>query len=347
MACGQMKALNRRCSVLSVRSEMNIPNIIHQTWKSQEIPEEWKSHVASWKRFHPDWEYLLRTDEDNREFIKEYYPEILSIYDSYTYNIQRADAVRYLILHKFGGLYADMDIECLAARQFILGLEPDEHAKDHGIESIISNALMISIPGHPFLSSIIDNMLKTGIDQSITFHDEVLSSTGPIMISNILKTCSCKNVTVLPSYVFSPYISSSNELLALLNRSNNYHYLKKQCLKNGTFAIHYWANTWVRNLAGDLINPDPYDVQGYSFYQGMDSPGYDIGNASRDIQKLTEECNKRHKAVGFNTDGFLKYHIAPFHQLTPMEDSMFNEGLYIKKAWEHFVKYRSFASKDK
>ncbi|MFT5275595.1 MAG: mannosyltransferase OCH1-like enzyme [Saprospiraceae bacterium] len=30
----------------------------------------------------------------------------------YPYNIQRADAIRYLVVHYYGGVYADMDYEC-------------------------------------------------------------------------------------------------------------------------------------------------------------------------------------------------------------------------------------------
>lgn len=93
---------------------LKIPKIIHQTWKTSEIPDQWKSSSEKYKEFvstHPGWEYKLWTDEDNRNLIKNYYPWFLEQYDNYEHGIQRADAVRYFILHKYGGIYSDLDIQ--------------------------------------------------------------------------------------------------------------------------------------------------------------------------------------------------------------------------------------------
>ena len=53
------------------------------------------------------WEYRLSEDAANRRFIAEHFPWFLSLYDIYRLNIQRADAVRYLILFTHGGLFVD------------------------------------------------------------------------------------------------------------------------------------------------------------------------------------------------------------------------------------------------
>lgn len=37
------------------------------------------------------------------------YPWFLETFDSYPYPIQRADAIRYFVLHHFGGIYIDLD----------------------------------------------------------------------------------------------------------------------------------------------------------------------------------------------------------------------------------------------
>lgn len=36
-----------------------IPKIIHQTYKTEEIPEHWKAGQKAAKEFHPDWEYKV------------------------------------------------------------------------------------------------------------------------------------------------------------------------------------------------------------------------------------------------------------------------------------------------
>ena len=47
------------------------------------------------------------------KLIKDYYPEYLSLWNDFTIPIQRADFVRYCILHKYGGIYVDCDIHPL------------------------------------------------------------------------------------------------------------------------------------------------------------------------------------------------------------------------------------------
>lgn len=37
------------------------------------------------------------------------YPWFLETFDGYPYPIQRADAIRYFVLHHFGGIYIDLD----------------------------------------------------------------------------------------------------------------------------------------------------------------------------------------------------------------------------------------------
>ena len=51
----------------------------------------------------------LWTDKKAREFIAAEYPWFLETFDGYTYPIQRADAIRYFVLHHFGGIYIDLD----------------------------------------------------------------------------------------------------------------------------------------------------------------------------------------------------------------------------------------------
>ena len=65
--------------------------IIHQTWKTNIVPEAWKESQDKWQELYPDWEYKLWTDEDNLNLIKSDFPQYLEQYNNYQYNIQRAD----------------------------------------------------------------------------------------------------------------------------------------------------------------------------------------------------------------------------------------------------------------
>mgnify|MGYP002723108895 FL=1 len=89
-----------------------IPRIIHQTWKTEELPPQWAEVREGCARLMPDYEYMLWTDAISRQFIEKEYPWFLPTFDAYPYNIQRADAIRYFVLHKYGGVYMDLDIGC-------------------------------------------------------------------------------------------------------------------------------------------------------------------------------------------------------------------------------------------
>jgi mannosyltransferase OCH1-like enzyme len=90
-----------------------IPKIIHQTYKSNDLPHHFKVWREECIRLNPEWEFKLWTDEDNLQLVEEHYPHMLELYNSYDWYIKRVDMARYLILHKFGGLYMDFDMTCL------------------------------------------------------------------------------------------------------------------------------------------------------------------------------------------------------------------------------------------
>lgn len=67
---------------------------IFQTWKTNQVPNKWKNAQLSVININKEFEYKLYTDEENREFVKTFFPDFLKTYDSFEYNIQRVDAVR-------------------------------------------------------------------------------------------------------------------------------------------------------------------------------------------------------------------------------------------------------------
>ena len=77
-----------------------IPRVIHQTWKSQCIPSEWKRAAESWKLYHPNWEFRLWTDDDNLRLVSKEFPDLRDFFESLPYKILQADVARVLILYK-------------------------------------------------------------------------------------------------------------------------------------------------------------------------------------------------------------------------------------------------------
>ncbi|RYD18011.1 MAG: cell surface protein, partial [Lysobacteraceae bacterium] len=92
----------------------HFPKVIFQTWKSRTvIPGNYRHWRQTFIDTNPDCRVLLWDDADNRAFIADRFAWALPVYDGYAQEIFRADAVRFFFLFEFGGLYADIDTECL------------------------------------------------------------------------------------------------------------------------------------------------------------------------------------------------------------------------------------------
>jgi hypothetical protein len=314
---------------------MTIPRIIHQTWKTDDVPPEWQRCVASWRQLHPDWEYRLWTDAGSRAFVREQYSYFLPTYDAYPYNIQRADAIRYLALHAFGGLYADLDYECLRpfdplleGRSFVIGLEPDGHARGFGETRLLSNALLAAAPRHPFLETVLDHL--RGAPPGAITHLDVLRSTGPIMLNAVYRRYGPGDVTVLPAAMLHPLANHRDTLERLAGDTPAARQAREQIAAAGAYGIHYWNNGWCGDMLGALRNPEPDAVAGFAFFPGLDSSGHDLAFRGRDIAATAAWCREQPAVVAFNTDGFAKSYVRPRRQWRRMGEGDPGQGLYLK-----------------
>ena len=127
-----------------------IPRIIHQMYRTTELPEDWAHVPHAWKQLHADYTYMLWTDEQLRQLIADDYPWLLATYDAYPHDTQRWDASRFAILHKYGGVYADLDIQ--AVERIDALLEGQQLLLPHTPNVGLTNALMASVAAHPFMS---------------------------------------------------------------------------------------------------------------------------------------------------------------------------------------------------
>ncbi|MHA4812502.1 glycosyltransferase family 32 protein [Flavitalea flava] len=226
---------------------MVIPKIIHQTWKDKDIPEDFRKMSLTWKKEHEDWEYCLWTDEMNRNFIKQHFSFFLPKYDSYEKNIQRVDALRYFVLYKYGGMFIDLDFECIANitplvenAQCVFGKEPAEHCLIHQKEIIISNAFMGGVPGHFFLDLL---CMELESNRCLTDHpnDLVLESTGPFMLTRVYNSCGrMEDIKILDSDLIYPL---TKDELTLVSQGGPIGAALKSKLKKA-YGIHYYAGTW-------------------------------------------------------------------------------------------------------
>lgn len=158
-----------------------IPKIIHQTYKTEEIPEQWRAGQQRCRDLHPDYEYILWTDAMATAFIKEEYPWFLETFENYKYPIQRADAIRYFLLVHYGGVYIDLDDACerrldplLTVPAFVRQTNPTG----------VSNDVMGSVPRHPFFLKVLESLIHYDKNWYVPYVT-IMGSTGPLFISVI------------------------------------------------------------------------------------------------------------------------------------------------------------------
>lgn len=143
-----------------------IPKIIHQTAPADESQwhPAWIECQKTWKEKFPDYEYKMWTDEDIEELIKTKYEWFWPTYQGYSKKVRKTqDAARCIILYEYGGIYADMDYECI---ENFMDQIPDGKvsiSEDrfigrwcHGSHYL--NALMMGPPKHPFWNYVMANL---------------------------------------------------------------------------------------------------------------------------------------------------------------------------------------------
>lgn len=204
-----------------------IPKIIHQTAPKNKDKwhKDWFICQESWKKNFPDFEYKMWTDEDNDNLIKTDYPWFLNTYNKYEKKINKIDIVRYFILDKYGGIYADMDYICI--KNFYNEIPKDKVSiseSPYKENEIVQNALMCSPKKHKFwMKVIIEGKKRMENNDNI---NDVLYIAGPQLISKVYED-NKDDVNILPFDKYNPKKQSDE-----FNDDAN------------LFTKHLFTNTW-------------------------------------------------------------------------------------------------------
>jgi mannosyltransferase OCH1-like enzyme len=257
------------------------PKIIHQSWKTAEaVPALSSDYMLSWKKFNPSYEYWFWSDDDNLHLFE--HPD-LAPYRSFARDlsaIQLSDMSRVAYLYLFGGIYADIDFECRASfddlpeAEIILAPEPLIHTQLFG-GSEISNAIMLSIPRHPFWLEVLDSIITWDIEKC---NENPIGCTGPLQVLATLQKRqgdewrSKKDILVLAEEYFFPEYSQeargicNHQIVLPQDRRMSAQELAKICthvrvfpegrFTNNSHAVHHWACRWcgrTKDLSFDTL----------------------------------------------------------------------------------------------
>jgi mannosyltransferase OCH1-like enzyme len=196
--------VNSGISPPSKEIKVTIPKIIMQTWKDNDLPDHWKESPNSFKKVMPGWKHVFMTDEDIINFIKENYPQYLSLYNSFEYTIMKIDYFRVLWLYHNGGIYSDMDFELQRPLDELFTNDAELYVVQSGnVGHVITNSFMAAKPKSPILKEYLDEMSKEYRWWAFGKHLKVMSLTGPLCFSRVLKYTS-HVYSILPKSLMMP-----------------------------------------------------------------------------------------------------------------------------------------------
>jgi mannosyltransferase OCH1-like enzyme len=86
-----------------------IPPVLHQILLGSGGPKpKWFEARSNCLKYHPGWDAHIWTDENAGTFVAEKFPHLKEMWESYRYPIQKIDALRYMVLHEYGGRWCSV-----------------------------------------------------------------------------------------------------------------------------------------------------------------------------------------------------------------------------------------------
>lgn len=255
---------------MGLESVPGIDRYCHQIWMQGEskIPDRFAPYCELWKKLHPGTEYILWTEESIFRLIKEKYSYLIDIWNSLPKLVLKIDIAKFCILESYGGWYCDVDMEPLKdIRPLLKGFEIVfsksyfEIAKIVGgpgkmpffAKYMINNALMASVPGHPFWPLCIQQLGYTTSLQryDYTYASWILNIAGPELISRMYEHYTTRN----PDHKIKIYSFDYFEpKLGLMYKTNKVKDKNSYKVGKDTHVVHYYTKSWLVEETSFMTN---------------------------------------------------------------------------------------------
>lgn len=185
--------------------------------------------IKSWKRYFPDWE-IIEWNEDNLDLgINEYCRQA---YNAKKYAFA-SDVLRFDILHRYGGLYFDVDVEVIKDFSELL----ENYEAFAGFENgYVAPGLVLyaSRPGNNIIKEALDKYTEKSFFkddgtynlETVCLHFSEILKKHNFKMDNSLQTID--GFTVFPRTFFCPV----DDVWSIQDFSDN------------TYTIHHYAASW-------------------------------------------------------------------------------------------------------
>jgi len=187
-----------------------IPHIIHQIYFGT-IPREMQAYMDTAHAVNPDWEVKLWTDE-NIGFLGVDYPSLL---EKFKAPVHVTDYIRLLVIHHFGGIYLDSDVECV--RPFDGLCEFDAVAATQDGTGQICPATFGACAKHPWVMWQLDNVLK-------------YSRPNEPWNVGLMTDTPREGLTLVPTDTFYPWLWTTPK--------------DERKITDRTLSVHHWKGSW-------------------------------------------------------------------------------------------------------
>ena len=215
----------------------------------ESAPPKYQIGMDSWKTANKDYEYIFWDENSICNLMEDSYPEFFTEWSALDPLIKKCDSARYFILHKYGGIYADLDTFAHKSIDFLINdlsletypiilseesMDPQswksgiarDMAKEHNLKKIVANAVMLSEKRQDFWLDYLKASFKIS-------DKKLLDSFGPWHLSRFIQSM------------------ESNDLIGVLP----YEYLMSSKPTDKSYATHSYDATWFDNS-----KPTPWDV---------------------------------------------------------------------------------------
>lgn len=219
--------------------------LIHQIWFK--IPgirigsnkKLLKSCCQSWDLENPLMYHLVWTRKHCTTLVKKYYAEYEGLFFGFPHEIQRCDFARYCILHRYGGIYADMDYKCCKSFSEVyekwnthdLYFVQSPHSP--GDQTFVSNSLMLANTRNHHFWKVLMSEIAQAVPryQWLTRHFEIMYTTGPAILTRVFNVYRFRyKLQSLASDLFHPLSLTKREL--------------SPEERERVYAIHYGLGSW-------------------------------------------------------------------------------------------------------
>ena len=175
-----------------------LPRIIHQIYfdfgrgSYRNIPDfAWQHDKTEVFCKENNIELRFWDEEQISKLIEIDYPEFFPTYQEFPHKIQKVDFAKYILLHKFGGIYIDMDVKPMASLEDLF--ERDFFFVRWNKDTKPYNAVMGSSAGLPLFFKILLHSCESFEEKKDMeiykkwFGRFVFQTTGHWMINRVLK----------------------------------------------------------------------------------------------------------------------------------------------------------------